>query len=266
MIKETARSKRKRIKPTTREIHLILLHIFSIILLSSFVPAPLAAGGMETMDAGKFSGATADEQLPAGWEPLHFKDIPSHTEYSLIQDNGTTVVQAVSRASSSGLTRKINIDPQEYPTLSWSWKVSNIYDKGDVTRKDGDDYPARIYITFAYDADKVGFWERVKFNTVKFIYGEYPPINAINYIWASKAPQELITPNPFTDRVKMIVIESGAGKINQWIHEKRDIVSDYRQAFGEEPPLISGIAIMTDSDNTRESATAWYGDIAFSRK
>jgi hypothetical protein len=64
----------------------------------------------------------------------------------------------------------------------------------------------------------------------------------------------------------MIVIESGSDKLNQWIAEKRDIAADYRKAFGEDPPAISGIAIMTDSDNTGESATAWYGDIIFSRK
>ncbi|MFH1215116.1 MAG: DUF3047 domain-containing protein [Pseudomonadota bacterium] len=250
-----------------RLIHLILLDFFLIILSAPLLlPSMLSAADDATgvIEAGKFSQTKTLDQLPEGWEPLRFKDIQSHTEYTLTQDNGITVVQAVSQASSSGLTRKININPQEYPILSWSWKVANIYEKGDVTRKEGDDYPARIYITFAYDEKKVGFWEQVKFTTIKFIYGEYPPINAINYIWASKAPQELITPNPYTDRVKMIIIQSGAGKINQWIHEKRDIVSDYRKAFGEDPPLISGIAIMTDSDNTKESATAWYGDITFS--
>jgi hypothetical protein len=47
------------------------------------------------------------------------------------------------------------------------------------------------------------------------------------------------------------------------VTEKRNIHEDYKQAFGEEPPMISGVAIMTDTDNTRESAIAWYGDIIF---
>jgi hypothetical protein len=64
----------------------------------------------------------------------------------------------------------------------------------------------------------------------------------------------------------MIVVESGADKLNQWITEERDILEDYRKAFGEDPPLISGVAIMTDTDNTGESAVAYYGDISFKKK
>ena len=74
-----------------------------------------------------------------------------------------------------------------------------------------------------------------------------------------------MVPNPFTDRVKMIVVESGAENLNTWVGQQRNIYEDYKQAFGEEPPMISGVAIMTDTDNTRESATAYYGDIVFLR-
>ena len=243
-----------------------MLRLLIALSLSLLPAAPVAGDSPDRIVVGNFSQARDLNGLPEGWQPLTFKNIASHTTYRLVQDHGTTVVEAVSHASSSGLTRKFPINPLDYPVLSWSWKVANIYAKGDVTKKAGDDYPARIYITFAYDADKVGLWERVKFNTIKLLYGGYPPISAINYIWASKEPQGLIAPNPYTDRVKMIVIESGAEKLNQWLAEKRDIAADYRQAFGEDPPAISGIAIMTDSDNTGESATAWYGDIIFSKK
>ncbi|MCJ7602896.1 MAG: DUF3047 domain-containing protein [Desulfobulbaceae bacterium] len=243
-----------------------LLPLFIFLSISLVAATTHAGESADSIVAGNFSQAQDLSRLPDDWQPLTFKNIASHTTYRLVQDHDTTVIEAVSQASSSGLTRKFPINPLAYPVLSWKWKVANIYEKGDVTKKEGDDYPARIYITFAYDADKVGLWERVKFNTIKLLYGEYPPVNAINYIWASKAPQELITPNPYTDRVKMIVIESGSDMLNQWIAEKRDIAADYRKAFGEDPPAISGIAIMTDSDNTGESATAWYGDIIFSRK
>ena len=64
----------------------------------------------------------------------------------------------------------------------------------------------------------------------------------------------------------MIVVESGAEKVNQWVTEERDILEDYRRAFGEDPFLISGVAIMTDTDNTGESAVAYYGDIIFNKK
>ncbi len=237
------------------------------LILFSFPLILMAEDPHATIPVGHFSQLKDTSELPAAnWEPLHFKDISAHTIYSVVLDDGVSVIKAESTASSSGLTRQITIDPAEYPVLSWSWKVTNIYQAGDVKVKAGDDYPARIYITFAYDPEKVSFWEKVKFNTIKLFYGQYPPINAINYIWANKAPQGLIVPNPYTDRVKMIVIESGEEHIDTWIFETRNIAEDYRTAFGEEPPRISGIAIMTDSDNTGENATAWYGDIIFLKK
>jgi hypothetical protein len=181
-----------------------------------------------------------------------------------VRDGERTVVKAVSEASSSGLTREIRIDPKTYPIIQWQWKVTNVLEKGDVSRKEGDDYPARIYITFEYDSGKVGLIEKAEFEALRLLYGQYPP-TAINYIWESKSPIGTVVPNPFTDRVKMIVVGSGAENLNTWVGQQRNIYEDYKQAFGEEPPMISGVAIMTDTDNTGEAATAYYGDIVFLR-
>jgi len=60
-------------------------------------------------------------------------------------------------------------------------------------------------------------------------------------------------------------VESGVERVNQWVSEERNVYEDYKKAFGDEPPLISGVAIMTDTDNTGESATAYYGDIIFNK-
>ena len=73
-------------------------------------------------------------------------------------------------------------------------------------------------------------------------------------------------PNPYTDRSMMLVVESGDKNLDEWISEKRNIYADYRKAFNDEPPMISGVAIMTDTDNTGESATAYYGDILFRKE
>ena len=219
----------------------------------------------EVIEVGKFSAATPGGSFPEGWKPLVFKKIEKHTIYSLVKEDDTVAVKAVAVASASGLTREIKINPKEYPLVKWRWKISNILKKGDVHKKEGDDYPARIYITFEYDPTKLSFFERRKYDAIKLIYGEYPPIGAINYIWESKAPKGTRVPNPFTDRVIMIVVESSEAKVNQWVSEERNIFEDYKKAFGMEPPLISGVAIMTDTDNTGESATAYYGDIVFEK-
>lgn len=217
------------------------------------------------IEVGKFSAARAGDKLPSDWKPLAFKKIEKHTTYTLVKDGDKVVIKAVAKASASGLTREIKINPKEYPIVQWRWKVSNILKKGNVKRKDGDDYPARIYITFKYDPSKLSFAEKAKYETVKALYGQYPPHAAINYIWESKAPKGSVVPNPYTGRVMMIVVESGEAKLNQWANEERNIYEDYKKAFKEEPPVISGVAIMTDTDNTGESASAYYGDIFFKK-
>mgnify|MGYP001822356288 FL=1 len=214
---------------------------------------------------GFFSSLQPGMDPPPGWEPLVFKKIDRHTRYELAMDDGVVVVKAVSTAAASGLIRKIQIDPMEYPLVEWRWKVSNTLQKGDVTQKKGDDYPARIYITFAYDPSRLSFGNRLKYKTAKLLYGEYPPTGAINYIWGNHAAIGTIVPNPYTDRAMMIAVESGDEKTNQWITQKRNLLEDYRNAFHTDPPMISGVAIMTDTDNTGEAATAFYGDIVFKR-
>lgn len=232
----------------------------------ALVMAPvILAETQEILPVGTFSLAQPGTTLPPGWKPLTFEKIPNHTQYALVNDGDAIVVKAVSDQSSSGITREIEIDPQEYPVVQWRWKVVNILKKGNVHEKSGDDYPARLYITFEYDSTKVGFFEKAKYEAANFLYGQYPPIGAINYIWESKSPIGTIVPNPYTDRVKMIVIESGEIRLNEWITEERNVNEDYRRAFGGNPPKISGIAIMTDTDNTKESAVAYFGDIVFKK-
>lgn len=226
------------------------------------------AGWGETgavLEVGRFSVETEGHGPPAGWKPLTFKKIERHTRYSLVKEGESVVVKAVSDAASSGLTREIRIDPKEYPIVQWRWKVANVYRRGDVSKKEGDDYPARIYITFEYDGSRVGLFDKAKYEGIKLLYGRYPPIGAINYIWESKAPIGTMRPNAYTDQVVMFVVESGQGKLNTWVAEERNLYEDYKKAFGEEPPPISGVAIMTDSDNTKETATAYYGDILFTK-
>ncbi|MGB5259035.1 MAG: DUF3047 domain-containing protein [Gammaproteobacteria bacterium] len=215
------------------------------------------------LEVGRFSSANIAETLPPGWEPLTFSKIERHTDYSLVKADNTVVVKAVSNQSASGLTRAVSIAPARYPVIQWQWKVDNILQKGDVTSKDGDDYAARIYITFALDPERAGYLERLKHEAARVIFGQDVPYRAISYIWASNTPAGAMVANPYTDRVMMIAVEGGDEKAGQWVTEKRNIQEDYKQAFGAEPAMISGIAIMTDTDNTRESAIAWYGDIIF---
>jgi hypothetical protein len=237
----------------------LLLRVACLFMLPLLVQAQ-ASGRIE---AGMFSSSGSGEALPDGWQPLTFERISRHTAYSLVDDAGSVVIKAVSEQSASGLTRSVSIDPREYPVIQWRWKINNVLQKGDVTSKAGDDYPARVYITFAFDPDRAGYLERLEYEASRLLLGQDVPYRAISYIWGSNSPTGTMIANAYTGRVMMFVVESGAGKLQQWVTQKRNVYEDYRKAFGEEPPVISGIAIMTDTDNTGESVVAWYGDIVF---
>lgn len=206
----------------------------------------------------EFSKMTA---LSDGWEPLEFPKIEQHSRYELIREDGSQVVKAHTSGGASGLIARLNVKPANSLMLNWRWKVSNVFEKGDAREKSGDDYPARIYVAFEFEPDKAGFFERAKRKTAEVLFGEELPGNALNYIWANTLPEGEFIANPYADETVMIAVSSGNKKAGEWVSIERDIVSDYRLAFGENPPPIRGIAIMSDSDNTGEQASAWYGDI-----
>lgn len=217
------------------------------------------------IDIGQFSGMSQSDITPLGWRPLVFGNIENHTAYFLTKQNERTVVQAVSNGGASGFYKQTNISPKDFPMINWQWKVANILESADLSKKEGDDYPARIYISFYYDPERLEGMESVKYKLYSLLHDEPPPLAVINYIWDNKTKPDTIVSNAYSERVKMIVIQSGTSNLGKWLSEKRNIIDDYRRAFGEEPGNITGIAIMTDTDNTGESATAWYGDISLSR-
>ncbi len=237
-----------------------LFYFFILVFVSS------VSGAEEQFVVGDFSGQYQAGQSFEFWQPLEFDGVDAHTVYTPVVDENIGVVQAESVGSSSGLVRKVSINVADYPIISWRWKIEDSIESANLTRKTGDDAPARLYITFAYDSSHVGWLERVKFEAINLLYGDYPPNGALTYVWASHVPKGTVLDSPYTDRVKMIVLQSGADKKGQWVSEKRNIGDDYHMAFDtEEIPLVSGVAIMTDTDNTGSKSMAWYGDIIFHR-
>jgi hypothetical protein len=243
-------------------IRRVMVRTLVMILCTTLSAVSVWAESGATIEVGKFSANEPGAGLPDGWKPLTFEKIPKLTTYVLVKDGGRVVVKATSEASASGLTKEVRIDPKKFPIVRWQWKVDNLLKNSDATRKDGDDYPARLYITFEYDADKVTLGKKLKYKAGRLLFGDIP-IGAISYVWERNAPVGAIIDNAYTDFVKMVVVESGPEKIGSWTDESRNIYEDYIRAFGEEPPLINGVAIMSDTDNTKERVTAYYGDIVF---
>lgn len=190
------------------------------------------------------------------WEPLYFKKIEEHSVYTISGDDGS-ILKAESDASASGIVCKKEFNVYNYPKVRWRWKVSNVYEKGNALEKSGDDYPIRIYIMFKYDPENASFGEKIKYSLVKKLYGEYPPHSSLNYIWANRRHEEHFIPNPYASEAMMIPLQYGEANVGKWIEQEVDVLKDYRAAFGENPPQTARIAIMNDSDNTRESSDSY---------
>ncbi len=175
-----------------------------------------------------------------GWDEKLFS---GRVDYRIVAAEGTQVLQAESRGMASALIRRVDIDPQQYPRIRWRWKIENVLEKGHAGSRDGDDYPARIYIVF--DSWLPNF------------------ARSLNYIWASRLAAEEVVVNPYYRRSMMLAVESGAEKSGHWIVEERSLVDDYQKAFGGKIPGIRAIAVMSDGDNTGESVRAWFDWIEF---
>ncbi|MEP6877577.1 MAG: DUF3047 domain-containing protein [Nitrosospira sp.] len=180
----------------------------------------------------------------SGWQSKAFA---GETRYSLQNRDGRIALRADSSAAASGLYREVSVDLGRTPILNWTWQIGNILGDADERTRVGDDYAARVYVVFS---GGLMFWRT----------------RAINYVWSNKQPVGTSWLNAFTGNARMIAVESGSERIGQWISERHDVNADYRRLFGEEPRRVDAVAIMTDTDNTGTTATAWYGDIWFSTK
>jgi hypothetical protein len=221
-----------------------------LLLICIMSPAPLHAGNDVVFFRDDFNSLE-------NWKPLFFPKITEHTEYSTEMDGGESYLKTESNASASGIIFKKEFNVLEYPKVRWRWKVSNVYKKGDEEKKSGDDYPLRVYIAFKYDPDTASIGKRLKYGLIKSIYGEYPPHSSLNYIWANRWHKDRIITNTYASEVKMVVLQTGNENAGKWIEQEINILEDYQSAFGVVPPVTASIAIMNDSDNTKESSVSY---------
>jgi Protein of unknown function (DUF3047) len=206
-------------------------------------------------------------KINAAWEPFSFAKVETKTEYAVVQDpQRGAVIHATAIRGASALRQKFEKLADQVSTLKWSWKIGEIPTGSSPNQKETDDYAARIYVAFAYDPTKVNTLTRAQFGFVRAIYGDYPPLAAISYIVDPMLPIGTVVDNPFTNRVKMIVVDNGQQK-GVWQSFERNIYDDYKKAFGVSPPTaIAGVIIMTDADNTGTRAEAWYGNLSLNAK
>ena len=215
-------------------------------------------------DITAFSAAQPGTTLPPGWSilPLPRKKVP---DFRLVNDAGVTVLHIHSDSAVGSALFRMNTDPRAASRLSWRWKVDHALAKARLGLKEGDDFAARVYVSFDFPLDALSFTDRTKMTVARLLYGSDLPAATICYIWDNRMPVGTHAWNPFTDRMRMVVLQSGNAHAGEWMDESRDVDADFREAFGAAlkgpTPAIVGVAVSADTDQTRESVNAWFGDL-----
>ena len=214
----------------------------------------------------KFSAQTARNGMPHGWNFYRIAPYKKNTVYRLENYQGRTVLSANSKTSASGLAVKLRPRQANNLWLQWEWKALSAIPEADNAERYHDDAPLRILVAFDGNKSKLPLKEKMNFEMASLISGQEMPYATLMYIWSGKSPVDTIINNAHTSRIKMIVVDSGWDNLGAWHKHQRDLAADYKRAYGEAPGEVIGIALLTDTDNTKSETRAIYGDIELIRK
>ena len=165
-----------------------------------------------------------------------------HTSYQTATVEDRRCLKAESHAGASMLLHPLRFDPGTYEWLSWHWRVEHPVTREALERKEGSDAAARVYVYF----ETKGLpWEK----------------RNIDYVWSVSLPVGTILSSAFSPSSKIIVVESGSASLGQWRMVERNLAADYKRCFGDDPPDVIAIGVMTDTDNTAGEALAYYDDL-----
>ncbi|MVQ30337.1 MULTISPECIES: DUF3047 domain-containing protein [Ramlibacter] len=219
-------------------------------------PAPIGASAWA--QASRLPAGTGTE----GW--LH-QSFPGKrdVQFESVRQDGRDTLAATADAAASTVRHKVRIEPAELGSLRFSWKVPELIAEADLATRDADDSPVRVMLAFDGDRSRLSAKDAMLSELMRTLTGEEMPYATLMYVWCNQRAPGTVIRSPRTERIRKLVLESGPNKLNRWLEYERDIRADYERAFGEPPGALIGVAIMTDSDNTRSLAKAWYGPVRF---
>jgi len=218
----------------------------------------IAAG--DTVWVGKFAGSG---ELPAPWRVVQIDKKIKPTTYRLATIGGVTAVEARANGSMALLARPLTVDLAATPILCWRWLVDAPVARGDMTKKSGDDYAARLYVAFDMPDKALSAGTRIKLGVARRVFGANVPDAAVNYVWDNRNPVGTRRKSAYTDRAEVIVAETGTARAGTWVTERADVAADFASAFGNRPGKPIQIAVASDTDNTKSIARAAFADLHF---
>jgi hypothetical protein len=236
-------------------------------LLAGCASVPVSApdiGRSPWADASASAKSTSGPNAAVSWHHVEFPGKRA-TQFKYVRSEGREALAVKASSSASMLRTKVRIEPAELAKVRFSWKVPQLIAGADMALKDADDSPVRIVLAFEGDRSRFSPRDALTSELVRTLTGEEMPYATLMYVWCNKRDPGAVIVSPRSGRVRTLVVESGPTKLDQWLDYERDIRADYERAFGEAPGALVGIGIMTDSDNTRTTAQAWYGPVRLGR-
>ncbi len=212
------------------------------------------------LESSPWAVASSGTAGPAPWQHQLFPGKrPNDYRYTRLDGRDTMVVRA--DASVSMLRHTMRVEPADLGRLDFSWKVPALIAAADMRDRDLDDSPVRIVLAFEGDRSKFSTKDAMLSELAHALTGEPMPYATLMYVWCNYVPPGTVLHNSRTSRIRKLVIESGPGQLGQWQDYARDVRADFERAYGEAPGALVSVGIMTDTDNTRSSSTAWYGPV-----
>jgi hypothetical protein len=211
---------------------------------------------------GSASWAVSLPLTSAHWQEIKLGADLRPNQFKFETVDGTPIIRVESNASMSMLASPIEVDLSQTPVLCWRWRVNRVLEKADMSERSGDDYAARLYLSVAIPKSEQSLGLRMQLGLARSIWGSQIPDGAVNYVWDNRQAVNTQLPNAYTDRVTMVVAQSGSKRVGEWVLQTRNIARDIEELFTASAKPIQ-IALAADTDNTGESAIAEFAAIQF---
>jgi hypothetical protein len=204
---------------------------------------------------------------PAPWQPWQILRGNIPTRYTIVDVDGTSALEAESAEGGSGMWRAIRVDPARLPVLEWRWRLPRPAPGEPSLAATSSRSPvARVSLAFHGDTSKLDFDDRTKLRLANLLTTHGLPYATLLYVWRVGVPIDTVMHSPHTDRVRMIVVENSEQRTGEWIRVRRNVVADFRRAFGEDPGDVVAVGLMTDYGDDGSPRRAYYGDITFEQR